>query len=90
MSGFKFGMEIVIALILAVIVFKFQLDFVLAGNIQAGGGTIPPTEQIKCKVRSDCPDIELCLSINHQPNFCGCLDNNDCLSGKCISKKCST
>jgi len=88
MSGFKFGIEIVIALILVVIVFKFHLDFVISGKIQSGG-LVTPIEQVKCKTSSDCPNPELCLSINYQPNFCGCLDDSDCPSGKCIYNKCS-
>jgi len=88
MSGFKFGIEIVVALILLIIVFKFQLDIVTAGKIETGG-IVPPKEQVKCKTKSDCPDNELCLSINYQPNFCGCLDNNDCLSNNCVYNRCS-
>ena len=89
MSGFIFGIEIVIALILVVIVFAFHLNFVLAGKIESGGVTIP-TEQVKCKERSNCDNPEICLSINHQSNFCGCLDNSDCSSGKCTFNECSS
>lgn len=89
MSGFVLGIEIVVALILLIIVFKFQIDIVTAGRIETGG-VIPPTEQVKCKTKSDCSHNELCLSIDYQSNFCGCLDDGDCLPAEnCVYNRCS-
>ena len=45
-----------------------------------------------CEKSSDCSGEEtgsLCLSIQSSPTFCGCIDDNDCETGKtCTDNRC--
>ncbi len=89
MKGFEAGSEIVIAIFLTIIVLAFLINFLFTERIQAGdSGSLK--EEVKCKTHSDCPPGQLCITINDQPRFCGCLDEDDCLGEDCIYNMCPT
>jgi len=91
MKGFEAGIEIVIAILLAIIVLVFHVHQLFSGEVQTGGsGYIK--EQVRCKTNSDCSIADggtICIIINNGPRFCGCLDNYDCGGDDCIYNVCT-
>ena len=83
---------IVGALIIAIVVLAFDMVFLESGNI-AYGKPEPPEEEVECSVNSDCRVSEggmLCIILDNQPPFCGCLDESDCAGSECIDYECRT
>jgi hypothetical protein len=81
----------VVAIILFIIVLTYFVNMLFVEKVQAAN-YVPPTEKVECKTGADCDSTNpICISINGQPNFCGCLtDKPDCESTgkKCIYNKC--
>ena len=90
MKGFKVNIWVVMALILAIIVLTFHLNFLFSGRVEMG--TVSAIEEVECRDNSDCnmkPTGPYCLSINNEPTFCGCLSSDpDCGGGTCIYNRC--
>ena len=87
MKGFKPGIVFAVAIFLAIIVLLFYMEFLFSGKIETTETEITK-EEVECKAHSDCYQNQLCMSINDQPNFCGCLDDSDCSGESCIHNKC--
>lgn len=82
----------VVSIILLIIVLVFFVNLIFTENVQAGS-YVPPVEKVECKTTADCgPANPICISMNGQPTFCGCL--GDLTPGcapvgkKCIYYKC--
>lgn len=80
--------EVFAAVIIAIVVLAWGVDFILSSRIDVGDGT--QEDYVECEYNSDCLSKELCLSINGDDYFCGCLEDSDCLSGSCIGNECRT
>lgn len=91
-KGFSIGPEMMVAVILAVIIIGFGVQFLFSEKIQSSE---PPekTELAECKVNFDCRSSDsgrLCITVDYGSSFCGCLDESDCptLGQKCFNRKC--
>jgi len=93
MKGFEFAHVILAAVICAIAVFAFDLTLVLSGGRIEVGASAAPQQRVECKANSDCNTVNgnnpICLRINYQESFCGCLDDSDCKNRKCIYNRCS-
>ena len=86
----KVAQTVLLMVILAVIAAVVFYNLVNPERVQAVGYT-PPVEKIECEVNSDCSTNnygQLCLSINNQKSFCGCLEDIDCLGTECFYNTC--
>lgn len=61
----------------------------------SGQGKVEPAPinyvQVECKTHVDCtgnPEGPDCLTVYDSPTFCGCLDDTECGTGKCVEDRC--
>jgi hypothetical protein len=91
MKAFDITPYTVVAIILFIVVLTFFVNFLFTEKVQSGS-YVPPIVKVECKTFADCnANNPLCLSINYQPTFCGCLtDIPDCQNSgkKCIYSRC--
>ena len=90
-ADFQISPYVLMTIILFVIVAVFFINFLFVQKVQTGS-YVPPKESVECKTNSDCHGNGICLSINNQTSFCGCLPSDtitDCKAGeKCIYNRC--
>ncbi|MFH1229382.1 MAG: hypothetical protein V1678_03080 [Candidatus Aenigmatarchaeota archaeon] len=87
----KFSMSIAVGVILLIITIMLGTNLVLVDTVQASGA-VAPKISVKCTVNSDCSTSSnghLCMVINNQDGFCGCVEDLNCGGGKsCVYNAC--
>lgn len=80
---------IVIALLIAIIALAFHVTFLQSGKIEAGEPSYSG-EDYTCLTNSDCNSDSgyLCIVLDKQEPFCGCMEDIDCREGECINLVC--
>ena len=76
--------------VLAIIAFAVYSNVINVEKVQASDYTAP-VSTVKCKTNSDCSlstKGKLCVSINGQESFCGCVEDLDCDGTRCIYNVC--
>ncbi|MBR9682222.1 MAG: hypothetical protein GOV02_00970 [Candidatus Aenigmarchaeota archaeon] len=80
--------SVVMAVLIGLFVLAWGITFISEGKIDTGFGS-GSAEYIACEYNNDCPGSELCISIDSNSYFCGCLEDIDCgTGGSCVNNDC--
>jgi hypothetical protein len=85
---FHVSVMVVLSVLLFITVTSFLIDFVYGQTIQPmAGGHGPSQQNAACNSQSGCSK-GVCMSVNGQPNFCGCFESSDCGGTECKNQRC--
>jgi len=88
MKAFNISTRFMMAVFLFIMIVMLFVNLLYVDKVKAAISSFPE-EKVECKINSDCRNRGVCMSINGQANFCGCLDEEDCGGANCVYNRCS-